>query len=58
MKVVKGNVVHFTMAEEANSDELDNMDEELPSITVGDWCSVEYEVVIYPKMMKAVGADD
>ena len=34
------------------------MDEEVPSITVGDWCSVEYEGVIYPGEVKAVGADD
>jgi len=41
------------MAAEPNSDV-----DEVPSITVGDWCSVEYEVVIYPEKMKAVGADN
>ena len=58
VKVVKGNVVHFTVAADANSDESDEMDEEVPSIMVGDWCSVEYEGVIYPGEVKAVGADD
>ena len=58
VKVVKGNVVHFTVAADANSDESDEMDEEVPSITVGDWCGVEYEGVIYPGEVKAVGADD
>ena len=51
---MKGNLVHFNVAADANSDELDEMDEEVPSIMVGDWCSVEYEGVIYPGEMKAV----
>ena len=58
LKVVKGNIVYFTVAADANSDESDEMDEEVPSITVGDWCSVEYEGVNYPGEWKAVGADD
>ena len=58
IKVVEVSVVHFTMAADANSDELENMFEEVPSIMVGDWCSVEYEDVVYPGNVKAVEDDD
>ena len=30
----------------------------MPSITVGDYCSVEYKGVIYPGEVKVVVADD
>lgn len=42
------------MTKDANS----SLDEDVISISVGDWCAVEYEGMIYPGEVKVIVGDD